>query len=162
MSDELDRLDEAVGATDWRDRLGRELVEGDDDMVEKLVKMRHDKGMTQKEVADLMFRDHSAVSHFERLGADPHLSTLRRYARAVGARITHAVNDAEAPETFSLSVMDLVSTHEARRPLAGTASAVALAGYTRLTKMETVDVKGLRIANAPRQDPPVVAANARS
>jgi transcriptional regulator with XRE-family HTH domain len=48
-------------------------------------------------VADRMGRDKAAVSNFERLSADPHLSTIRRYAAAIGAMVTHTVENFEAP-----------------------------------------------------------------
>ncbi|HEY5858352.1 MAG TPA: helix-turn-helix transcriptional regulator [Aldersonia sp.] len=53
--------------------------------------MRKTKGITQAEVARRIGRDPAVVSNFERLGSDPHLSTIRRYARAIDARVTHAV-----------------------------------------------------------------------
>ncbi|MEV1168744.1 hypothetical protein [Nonomuraea sp. NPDC049784] len=38
-----------------------------------------------------MGRSQPAVSDFERLGGDPHLSTIRRYALAIGVEVIHAV-----------------------------------------------------------------------
>ncbi|MGE9695125.1 MULTISPECIES: helix-turn-helix domain-containing protein [unclassified Streptomyces] len=56
-------------------------------LVETLVKHRKKCGLTQKQVAEHMETTQSAVSDFERLGGDPRLSTVMRYARAVGLRI---------------------------------------------------------------------------
>jgi DNA-binding XRE family transcriptional regulator len=52
-----------------------------------LVAQRKVSGLTQKDIATAMETTQSAVSDFERGSTDPHLSTLQRYARAVGARV---------------------------------------------------------------------------
>lgn len=60
---------------------------GDMDLLERLVQVRRDQGLTQRDVATRMGRSQPNVSAFERVGGDPHLSTIRRYAAAVGARV---------------------------------------------------------------------------
>ena len=101
--DGLDELERAAGldpdSPDYR--LRRQLAEADDELIERLVQLRKDKGLTQKVVAERMKRDVAAVSNFERLRADPHLSTIRRYAAAIGASITHQVVDVDAPSDSS-------------------------------------------------------------
>lgn len=72
-----------------RDRL----ADADDHLLEELVILRKCKKLTQSDVAKAMQRSKTAVSNFERLGSDPHLSTVRRYAAAIGALITHTVDD---------------------------------------------------------------------
>lgn len=57
----------------------------DMDLIERLVQVRRDQGLTQRDVAERMGRSQPNVSAFERIGGDPHLSTVRRYAAAVGA-----------------------------------------------------------------------------
>jgi len=98
---ELDELERASGldpaSRDYR--LRQQLAEADNELIERLVQMRKDKGLTQKVVAERMKRDVAAVSNFERLRADPHLSTIRRYAAAIGASITHRVVDIDAEVT---------------------------------------------------------------
>ena len=64
-----------------------EATAGDMDLIERLVQIRHDQGLTQNDVAARMGRSQPNVSAFERVGGDPHLSTIRRYADAVGARV---------------------------------------------------------------------------
>ena len=93
----LDDLERAAGLDpDSPDYLlRRQLAQADDELIENLVQMRKDKGLTQKVVAERMKRDVAAVSNFERLRADPHLSTIRRYAAAIGASITHQVVDVD-------------------------------------------------------------------
>jgi transcriptional regulator with XRE-family HTH domain len=90
-----DQLDALLGIQDTDDygKLRDRLVHQDDSLLEALVAMRKDKRLTQDQVAERMGRSKTAVSNFERLGSDPHLSTIRRYAAAVGALITHRVED---------------------------------------------------------------------
>ncbi|MEU1954036.1 helix-turn-helix domain-containing protein [Nocardia rhamnosiphila] len=77
------------------DALARDLIEADDQLLEDLVRLRKQSGLRPAEVARRMGRDRSAVTQFEKLTADPRLSTIRRYALAVGARITHRVEKAD-------------------------------------------------------------------
>lgn len=84
---------EAELAKDRYGPLREHLAVNDDQMLEQLVKMRKMKHLTQDEVASRMHRSKTAVSNFERLGSDPHLSTIRRYAAAVGGRIVTRLED---------------------------------------------------------------------
>lgn len=70
-------------------RRARELAKSDYDFHEQLVKIRHDRGMSQADVAELLGITQQAVSKLERIGADPRLSTLRQYSHAVGALVKH-------------------------------------------------------------------------
>lgn len=69
----------------------RELVRADRKYIKDLVRAREEAGLSQTEVAERMGIDPSAVSRFESGRRDPHLSTLRRYALAVGAGVRHEV-----------------------------------------------------------------------
>lgn len=62
----------------------------DTKMIKDLIALRKRKRMRQADVAQVMCVDGSAVSHFER-GKDPRMSTVRRYAAAIGASITHVI-----------------------------------------------------------------------
>ncbi|MEU8360037.1 helix-turn-helix transcriptional regulator [Nonomuraea sp. NPDC048882] len=66
-------------------------VERDMRLIEALVGVRKQLGLAQSEVADRMGRSQPAVSDFERVGGDPRLSTVRRYALAIGAEVHHLV-----------------------------------------------------------------------
>ncbi|MGP4092957.1 helix-turn-helix domain-containing protein [Nonomuraea sp. KM90] len=66
-------------------------VERDMRLIETLVAMRKRLGLTQADVAEKMGRSQPAVSDFERVGGDPRMSTIRRYAFAIGAEVCHAV-----------------------------------------------------------------------
>ncbi len=57
------------------------------DLIETLVGLRTDSKLTQIAVAARMGTTQSRVSNFERIGGDPRLSTILRYARAVGAKV---------------------------------------------------------------------------
>jgi transcriptional regulator with XRE-family HTH domain len=70
----------------------RDLVREDFDMLDALVDLRRRNGLTQEQVALKMGRDKSAACRFERLDSDPRLSTIRRYARAIGAFVEHRVS----------------------------------------------------------------------
>ena len=56
-------------------------------IIETLVHVRADRSMTQADVAHRMGTTQSRVSNFERIGGDPRLSTLLRYARAVDTKL---------------------------------------------------------------------------
>ncbi|MDT0169458.1 helix-turn-helix transcriptional regulator [Pseudarthrobacter sp. BRE9] len=60
-------------------------------MRSELVALRREAGLTQGDVANRMGVTQQAVSKFERYDSDPKLSTVRRYANAVGALVEHRV-----------------------------------------------------------------------
>lgn len=69
----------------------RGLVAADRALVRDLVAVRERGGMTQADVARAMGADQASVSRFESGHSDARLSTVRRYAKAVGALIRHEV-----------------------------------------------------------------------
>lgn len=60
-------------------------------LIQTLTRHREASGLRQREVASRMETTQSRVSSFERLGGDPRLSTVFRYARAVDARVRFVV-----------------------------------------------------------------------
>jgi DNA-binding XRE family transcriptional regulator len=86
-------LDEQLGidTSDPIQRRASELVDNDYALLSRLVALRREKNLTQTEVGIRMGVSEDAVRYIERPDADPHLSTLRRYALAVGASIQHTV-----------------------------------------------------------------------
>jgi predicted NBD/HSP70 family sugar kinase/transcriptional regulator with XRE-family HTH domain len=91
----LDELqDDPIAAAAWEDAHERETT------VSTLVLARESAHRTQKAVADDMGTTQSAVSDLESGRVDPRLSTLQRYARAVG-RVVRIIFDGEEiePET---------------------------------------------------------------
>jgi len=61
------------------------------DLITTLVGVRRESRLTQSVVAERMGTTQSAVSELERVASDPHISTLQRYGRAVGARLAWKV-----------------------------------------------------------------------
>jgi transcriptional regulator with XRE-family HTH domain len=57
------------------------------ELVKELVKARQERGLSQTEIAARMGTSQSAVARLERGDLDVRLSTLERYAAAVGRRL---------------------------------------------------------------------------
>jgi transcriptional regulator with XRE-family HTH domain len=72
-------------------RLARDLTRADRLWVRALVALRKRRDLSQAELGALMGRSQSVVSDIESMSGDPRLSTLRRYALAVGARVRHVI-----------------------------------------------------------------------
>lgn len=64
-------------------------------MVAALTDLRKSCHMTQRDVAAAMGTGQSAISELECGGTDPRVSTVQRYARAVGKRLTWCLDDPE-------------------------------------------------------------------
>jgi DNA-binding XRE family transcriptional regulator len=60
-------------------------------MKAELIRLRREAGLTQKEVAERIGISQQAINKLERYDSDPKLSTMRRYANAVGALVQHHV-----------------------------------------------------------------------
>lgn len=71
----------------------RALVRSERALLSDLVEIRKAHNLTQAVVAERMGVSQSAVAQMERYDANPTLSTLTRYALAVGARMEHRVID---------------------------------------------------------------------
>lgn len=56
-------------------------------LITALVHTRKQRGLRQKDVARLMDTKQSVVSDLERVGGNPTIRTLQKYARAVGCRV---------------------------------------------------------------------------
>lgn len=70
---------------------GQLLARENSEMRAKLVQVRRAAGMTQADVAEMLGVTRQAINKIERYDADPKLSTLERYANAVGALVFHRV-----------------------------------------------------------------------
>lgn len=91
--DELEaEIAESMKSFEYRE--AREDLDARNELIARLVHLRVESGLTQKEVAQRMGVKQPMVSGFENGGADPRLSTLQRYARAVCARL---VTDLDMP-----------------------------------------------------------------
>ena len=93
--------------------LARALVQADHDLIAELVRIRQSKGLSQKDVAERIGSDAASISRFESGERDPHLSTIRRYAMAIGASIAHNVEDDDNCGTIhAMSRFELNNTSE--------------------------------------------------
>lgn len=91
-----------IDQTDPAERLAHDLVEEDQSLLAQLVTLRR-KSMTQEELAHRLGVSPESVRAFERYDADPRLSTIRRYAFALRARIRHTVTKPEIAEESRLA-----------------------------------------------------------
>lgn len=82
-------------------------------LITTLVRTRKVHGLRQSDVAALMDTRQSVVSDLERIGGNPTIRTLQRYARAVGCRVrlTAKVATATGPWT-SMGTYDVDSQNE--------------------------------------------------
>ena len=69
--------------------LGVELAKNDYRLVRDLIRVRKKLGLSQGELAAQMGVTQPTVSAFESMDSDPKLSTVRRYAKALGVLVTH-------------------------------------------------------------------------
>lgn len=67
------------------------LAQADDEMRWALIQARKEAGLSQRDVAEMMGVKQPTVAAFESQDNDPRLSTLRRYALAIGASVEHRV-----------------------------------------------------------------------
>lgn len=72
-------------------RRASELAKADYRLLLGLIRARREQGLTQQDVADRIGVSQPTIAAFEHQDADPKLSTIRRYANAVGAIVTHSV-----------------------------------------------------------------------
>lgn len=75
------------------ERRADDLISNHENLLKGLVRMRVEHHLTQAQVAERMGVSQPTVAAFERYDANPTLSTIRRYAHAVGARIRDEVID---------------------------------------------------------------------
>lgn len=94
-------FDEMLGIdrTDPTQKLALDLVDSDFGLLDQLVALRIAQELTQAEVAQRMGVLEKAVKAFEQAMADPKLSTIRRYALAVGALVEHKIQTSSNSDT---------------------------------------------------------------
>lgn len=86
-------LDNLLGIdpNDPEQQLANRLVEADEALLDKLIAVRRDLGLSQAEVGRRLGVGQSAIARIEGGERDPRLSTLRRYALALGVLVHHHV-----------------------------------------------------------------------
>ncbi len=123
LSGHVQPVDEPIAVLDAR---ADALEENHENLLRDLRKMRIEHGLTQEVVAERMGVTQPSVSQFERYDANPTLDTVRRYAMAVGARLSTTVIDdtgndprSRGEYLFSQSRVEPVrAVHEAPRNIA--------------------------------------------
>lgn len=83
-------------------------------LLETLSTRRSDLGLSQRAVAKLMGTTQSAVSELERAEADPRLSTLQRYARALGIQLVFHVDHNASQSRIEVSSQAATSSETTR------------------------------------------------
>lgn len=71
----------------------RFLKKRDMELTRELARLREQKGLKQKELAELLGVSQQAVSKMEKYDWDPRLSMLRRYSNAIGVVVLHEIVD---------------------------------------------------------------------
>ncbi len=74
------------------------------DLIRALLAERNRQGLTQKQLGSRMGITQEAVCRFEGLGGDPRISTLMRYATALGLRVEFKTTPASDPIATRASI----------------------------------------------------------
>lgn len=87
------------------------------DITERLRGVRKEGRFSQRAVAEAMGTTQSAVSDFERGETDPQLSTIQRYARAVGATVRVVVDTPGDVASIVSPYKHVTSSTTSRQPV---------------------------------------------
>ena len=87
------------------------------DITERLREARKEGKISQRAVAEAMGTTQSAVSDFERGETDPQLSTIQRYARAVGATVRVVVDTPGEVASIVSPYRHVASSTASREPV---------------------------------------------
>jgi transcriptional regulator with XRE-family HTH domain len=88
------------------------LVEAHEELMRSLIALRKQHKISQETVAERMSVSQPTVAAFERYDSNPTLSTIRRYALAVGGRIQNSViDDCEEHARAFETLVELELTH---------------------------------------------------
>ena len=114
----MDFLDDIFGPETDEDRLAERNLVHEEEWLSRLVELRKTKNLSQGDVGERMGISQSGVARIEAGNRDLHLSSLRRYAIAVGAEVRHVVNTARPTLTVDIEPEDVapvVGVPRARR-----------------------------------------------
>lgn len=99
----MDPLTQALGVDPENSpevRRATHLAEQDFALLASLVRLRREQGISQSDLARQLGVTQATISSFEKMDNDPKLSSVRRYAHAVGALIYHSVERDEGQLTL--------------------------------------------------------------
>jgi len=77
------------------------LHKANNDLLWSLIQARQDAGYTQAELAEILGVTQPTVAKFESEDNDPRLSTITRYALAVGVKVSHQVECVDGTQHVS-------------------------------------------------------------
>lgn len=132
--DDIDLFVDGVSET-AAERLALELAREDQQLVVRLIELRKERDLSQEDIANLLGVSQATISSFERLGNDPHLSTVRRYARALGVMVRHHV-DVNPDCDSSEELLHLDGTGISSRPTAAAVRRGLEAGRLRFPSVD--------------------------
>lgn len=141
----MSTLDELLGLDPMSPEVLRAdlLAENDQQLLDALVQVRQERGLTQAQVAESMGVKQPTVADFEAHDSNPTLSRIRRYAHAVGALISHRVEldsgqllDHRRDEWMPASITVKVTAEPRHNPPVEVRSEGARTGSFRPTRVE--------------------------
>ncbi|WP_091226823.1 helix-turn-helix domain-containing protein [Microbacterium sp. 3J1] len=101
------------------ERRARILMENDLNLIGALRELRKRSGLSQDALAKRMGLTQPALAAFESQGNDPKLSTIRRYAHALGAIVNHsAALDLDSDTSWRGHKVVSLDAHRSRRVVA--------------------------------------------
>lgn len=90
----------------------RRQLERDKALIQDLKSLRIEQELSQDEVAFRMGVTQPAVSAIEKGNSDPHLSTIRRMALALGCEVSYTVTRSDEEQDHDAGVRTIEATHE--------------------------------------------------
>ena len=90
MTEDTPRLRRMFPDANWDSpemKAAAEDIDGLLDFIMLLRNTRRNEGVTQVQMAERLSTTQSSISEFERIGGDPRIQSLQRYARAMGYRV---------------------------------------------------------------------------
>lgn len=93
-----------------------QLVDSHASLMQQLIALRKDRNLSQELVGKRMGISQPAVAAFEGHESNPTLSSIRRYALAVGATIEHTVRDDRAIIASAVSGQNLIEDWLSQAP----------------------------------------------
>lgn len=143
----MSTLDELLGLDPTSPEVLRAdlLTENDRRLLDDLVRVRKERGLSQSDVAAQLGVKQPTVADFEAYDSNPTLSRIRRYAHAVGALISHRVEldsgqllDHRRDEWMPASIAVKVMPGPRHNPPVEVRSEGARTGSFRATRVEHV------------------------
>lgn len=81
-----------------RQNLAKQLALANYELLNELVDIRIESGLTQQDVANLLKVSQQSISKFESLESDPRLSTITKYAMAINVLVGHTITELPRPK----------------------------------------------------------------